>query len=789
MLNLLKSAIKKDSSTKAEANGSNLDDFFKKGEEKDASNGEKKDGIKSIRNQFRASEYGLVIKDLDMEKAQMARNQSASTVDDAIQRQAVANEQVSTLAPDHVEAQGPTEDLSMQAPLDSDRNTGEEFNADEQFGSGIDNEGRGHEQLGHFQSGGDRLDQTKDDSANETGPEYSGQVSAQEEGDPNLPGWTPRSLEKAQTAEMSEREHVRDDNGHVHSTLAQDDNKLLPSEQFSNKSHREGPYPGQQEDDEHFAEEKTDFMANDVDENMERDASPDDNGLESEEWRPRNFDAENPESQGQLDPQDPDGLRGEDGVVDNTTRDEEPVEDDQARGFDDYQFEQDSDSRNDVSLQGTLTPLEQDEFERDDTHPEADQDDGGGEYLDEETGESVGDVGSEKADSPRQDGEVLDQADETADLGDHLSEGDIGGQPEDAEELLDEAADYTGEGYGSDAEHNPTTADDRSEAGDGLGRDGTPEGEEELDGNDDVEANDDLGEDGIDPAEQDASEIESNAGSNADQEPVPENPLSVPGKQWTEEHLAAFLIHVQSKANIFDFLTRKGVSNHERVSEVITKSLKLCLKDTSKEDTTALRRKKHATIFMEAGGTPLGPFVAFLALTVQSTSKEERKKDEKKKEDKETEDGEQTKEDGVSQPGSPADEDDPWDDFDLDDDLEAAPSYFEPPKPLAVVPRSGHDGHAPSKRLEVATNIMVVMFLQAVLETSRAAILEPAKAYLEWTFIPQALKISSVHASCEDENYGSLHEKREKHTAGDRLKWEDVNPLEYVSIGVCYLLT
>jgi hypothetical protein len=804
MFSLLKSAIKKDSATKAEANGGNLDDFLKKGEEKDAPNGESKDGIKSIRNQFRASEYGLVIKDLDMEKTQVARNQSASTLDKTIQPQAEANEQKSAVTPDHVKAQGSIEDVSMQAPPVPDRNIEEGLNADEQPHRDIDNEEGDREQSEILQSGEDGLDQAKGESANETSSKFSDQVSAQEEDNPNLPGWTPKNLDTDETAGAGEMEHTGDDGVH------------LQGEQFSNGSHDEAANPGQQGDNEQFAEENTDSLVNDIDENMGRDTALGDNEneVEVEEWRPRDLDAENPESDRQLDLQDPDCLQSEDGAIDNAADDEEPIECDQTRGFDDYQFEQGYDSRDDASLQGALTPnrddademdempesyddnsnfddsrLEQDDIDRDETHLETEQDNGEGEYFEEQNDEFVDDVGSEMADSLRDDGEVLDQADVTSGMGDHLSEDDFGGQPKEAEELLDPTADYAGEGYGSEAEQNPITSDDLSEADDGLGKDEIPEEDEELDGNNDVDANEELGEDGLEAAEKDASDIASNAGSQADQEPVAENPLSVPGKQWTEEHLAAFLIHVQSKANIFDFFTRKGVSNHERVSEIITQSLKLCLKDTSKEDTTALRSKKHATIFMEAGGTPLGPFVAFLALTVQSTSKDERKKDEKKKDEKNTEDPEQAKEDEVSEPASPADEADSWDDFDLDNDLEAAPSYFEPPKPKPVAPKSGHDGNVVSKQLEVATNIMVVMFLQAVLETSRAAILEPAKAYLEWTFIPQALKISSLHANCEDENYGSLHEKRGKQTAGDRLKWEDVNPLEYVSIGVNYLLT
>jgi hypothetical protein len=851
MFSLLKSAIKKDTATKAEANGGNLDDFFKKGEEKDRPNGEGKGDIRSIRDDFRASQYGLVIRDLDMEKEQTARNQSAfaQDSDDTVQRQAEANKQEPALASDHIDAPGATEDVSMQAPPDPDQNIGEGMNADEQSLRDTDNEERDRKQFDTLQSGKDAPDQENGDSVNQTRSEYPDEETTQADGNPNLSGWTPSNLDEEDAAEPGELQHVGDDNRPVHSNLNQDEMEHSPNEQFLNSSHDEAPNPGQQVgENEQTAVEKTDSRVEGTDENMGKDASLGDNELEDEEWRPRNLDEENPESHGQLDLQDHDlqdpDLQGEDGAMDNAARDDEPIEGDQVHEFDDNQFDQGYDSRDDASLQGPLTPtrdeadgnedlpefsddeapdsydnnsnyddplLEQeDDIDRDDPYLETDQDQGEGEYVEEQNDEFADEGGSEMADILQQDGEVLDQADEAADVDDRLSDNDIGEPDEAADEFLHPDPDYTGEGYeDNELEHNPTTSDDLSEADDSSERDEIPEGDE-LDPNNDIDANGDLGEDaniegdegslgedGLEEgeersvladsaaAEEENSDTGSNLGSQADlEEPAPENPLSVPGKQWTEEHLAAFLIHVQSKANIFDFFTRKGVSNHERVSEVITQSLKLCLKDTSKEDTTALRSKKHATIFMEAGGTPLGPFVAFLALTVQSTSR-----DEKKKEEKNSKDTEETKEDEESQPASPVDEDDPWDDFDLDDDLEAAPSHFEPPKLVPVAPKPAHDGHAPSKRLEVATNIMVVMFFQAVLETSRAAIIGPAKAYLEWTFIPQALKISSVHANCEDENYGSLHEKREKLTAGDRLKWEDVNPLEYVSIGVKYLPT
>ena len=157
------------------------------------------------------------------------------------------------------------------------------------------------------------------------------------------------------------------------------------------------------------------------------------------------------------------------------------------------------------------------------------------------------------------------------------------------------------------------------------------------------------------------------------------------------------------------------------------------------------------------------------------------------KDEKNAEDKEKPIENEESQPPASADESDPWDDFDLEDNLEAPPSHLEPPKPGPAAPTSGHTD-SPGKRPQVPTNVMVVMFLQAILETSRAAISGPANAYLEWTFISQDLEINSRLAKCKDQNDGSLHEKRSKRTAAFNLTWENVNPLEYVSIGVSFFI-
>ena len=135
---------------------------------------------------------------------------------------------------------------------------------------------------------------------------------------------------------------------------------------------------------------------------------------------------------------------------------------------------------------------------------------------------------------------------------------------------------------------------------------------------------------------------------------------------------------------------------------------------------------------------------------------------------------------------SDSDESDEWDDdFGIEEEVEGSSDPNTPfPSEKPAVTASAAKRDIKSKVPKVATSFMVVMFLQAVLETSRAAIRGPENAYLEWTFLPQTLELNSSIANCKDENSGSLHRKQEARTAGAQLKWGDINPLEYISIGV-----
>ena len=447
-------------------------------------------------------------------------------------------------------------------------------------------------------------------------------------------------------------------------------------------------------------------------------------------------------------------------------------------------------------------------------HSNSDQEYDDGAEFQETNERSDYDIESEMANDLDQDEEASDGIDQASQFEDDISRDDVEEYSQRPDEDSDGDNESAGEDYDRNAvEQNSIMSDDRSERDDDLNRGDDVELPETFDVNEIVEESESMDEDenvkqddyleeddeldladqqsrssGSAPDEEELLDAESQLGSQDDlDDPPPENALSVPIGEWTEAHMEAFRIHFRSKANVFDFLTRKGVVNRERVSGVVTEALKLCLKDS-----TALHGKTHATVFLEAGSTPLGPFLAFLALTIQSTmnsTKDEKngKKDKVAKNEKIAKDKEDAGEAEEAQPSEGADEPDPWDDFDLEDNLEAPPSHLEPSKPGPVAPTLSH-GDTPGKRPQVATNVMVVMFLQAVLETSRAAISGPARAYLEWTFISQELEINSRPANCKDQNDGSLHEKRSKRTAALNLTWEDVNPLEYVSIGVSFVM-
>jgi hypothetical protein len=790
MFSLLKSAIKKDASTKGNGNG-DLDDFFSKGAGADAQNdsltpgmantapGEGNGKIKAIRNEFRASEYGLVIRDLDQEKNETPNDQSIAADDDTTQ--------IGTTGA--FEASGTAADGSMEELPDSGQNIGEAINADEALPRSLDYEGLEGTEVGSQFESKDAPDQESSNNAVDTAPRDLGEETAEEAEYPSTAGWDAGNHVEEAAANVAQAELTGEDDGQSHTALSHEVPEYPADGQVSNGNAIEAENIVQQaREDEQVGLEDAGSMAIDI-----NDASQAGDRAEDAAWEPRNLDEElgppanDDGSQGdeRSDLQESDGIQIEDLNIENRAGNEAPDYEGEAYEFNANQSEEDYETSGNENEDGTNlhdntsmvdeAPLEQKgDFNADDGYPGDARSEAEGEALEGMNDENGDDIRSEMADSLQQEEDI----------------------PEDANSD-DES---TGERFG----------------------DGLDQGE-------DVEPSDEqLEQSDAEFREEELSDLDSNVGNQVDlDESVTENPLAVPLKKWTKAHMAAFRVHVRPKANLFDFLVRKGVQGRERVSEVVGTALKLCL-----ENSTAVRGKTHARVYMEAGSTPLGPFFAFLALTLQSTmnstnnekdTKDKRKDEKVRHEDneggegaeteyEETNDGEtkdedandedaiaedaedEDAEDEEAKEGKNRDEDaesqstveeaDPWDDLDLMDDLEEPPSLYEPPKPKAVESKPAHDSDDQSKRTKVATNILVVMFLQAVLESSRAAISEPANAYLEWTFIPQTLQINSGPTNLEDENDGSLHEKRSKRTAAQNLKWEDVNPLEYVSIGV-----
>lgn len=736
MLNLFKSAIKKDSSAKDAANERNLDEFLRKkvgngapvnraaANARNALVTERKGGIQSNVPGFRASEYGLVIRDLDKEREQLSKNQLIPMESDKAQGQSPPTQHETVITPDAVQTSDTTEVERMNARPDLGQNAGEGASPNEPILRSLDNEAQSRDNRDKTIARGPS-DLQSDSHANNTVPTYMRGEAAGVQ-DPNRAQCAYRNVDEGVASgaclnqEAMEEEY--DPAGNANSMAKDLDQGVsedtgqgygLPEDAaWKAESLDEEPLtPGSTEDFE--TGERPDLQADEADEMGESLA------LGNEERRYSN--------DGYLDP---DAASGEE---------------------------------DDIDMRNGHAGL----------NPEHDE----GDMYEGPDGGTDDNIDTEGADYSEQEEQASTHDDEASVVEENVSNAGCSEQPEEAEEQS-KGEEKFGEESIYDAGHQSSTnSEDPLEYNDGLEGDGGLEEDAELEGDGDLEEGEEQAMTPKSAAQEERlSNLEACSGSQSDlDESVPENPLSVPGKEWTEAHMEAFRIQVRAKADIFDFLARKGVVSRERVSTVAAETLKLCLKDT-----TALRGKTHATVFMEAGGTPLGPFLAFLALTIQSTMNSA-------KDEKNANDEHQGKDTDEPQPKSTVDEADPWDEFQFSDDLGASPTYYEPQKPGSVAGEPSHRLDAPSKHMEVATDIMVVMFLQAILESSRAAISGPASAYLEWTFIPQTIEINSGPASCKDQNTGSLHEKRSKRTAAFNLKWEDVNPLEYVSIGVSVL--
>lgn len=800
MFNIFK-GIKKDSSTKNGGKESDLHDFLRKGEEKNEvnkdptpTNGTTESGhadIKSFRDAFRASEYGLVIRDLDKEKKALAKSQLASTEN--------------SLAPGEVETTEPQllgESNALEALV-----TVENPNMQSRPSSG--------QRSDDGQDQGKPLPKTPGIGETERAPHEDLEQREVPEDEPE------RQIDSYATElEPSEAESV------VPAGLTEGDVEY--GQDWTNEEATENPIngvppvgnndeelnPSQQVRDEDAVLEQTEVMPEDVNINGDNDADHSQGGLEdATEWEPGNLDEERKPNASTDDPasdtqpalENPEGLQTDDGKVFDGADDQANLEEaglgeeddtdmEGERGEDDQEYSEDE-----IFDEPDAQYDEQNYSEMGDDDQQAEEAlDGASDLGDDDSRYAMDDQSQAFEENPNEedvlDGEFSDRGVEEQNLddtmqedeslqGDEMEEGEEGeGKEEEGEEEEAEEGQEGNEGLDEDsgleaaaatdlvADEDQQEEEDLDEHDEFLDEEEAFPGEEGQDNNDDHEERK-----GLEDLDEDRSDRGSNAESQHDtDETVPENPLSIPGRKWAEAHLEAFRIHVRPKSNIFDFLARKGVPNRERVSEVVAEALKLCLKDS-----TALRGKTHATVFKEAGSTPLGSFLAFLALTVQSTMNTSKDEKTAKSSDKKSEDEE-------PESASTPDEHDEWDDFDEMDDDESPHVQLEPLETAPVATVSDDDGNIRPKRLEVATNIMVVLFLQATLESSRALISGPEKAYLEWTFIPQELKINSGPANCRDENDGALHEKKSKLTAAHDVKWEDVNPLEYISIGVSH---
>jgi len=244
--------------------------------------------------------------------------------------------------------------------------------------------------------------------------------------------------------------------------------------------------------------------------------------------------------------------------------------------------------------------------------------------------------------------------------------------------------------------------------------------------------------------------------------------LNVSGSDWSGDHLLALNIVNLREDNLFAFLEQKGVPPFTlRLNGEVSK----LLQDTIGE-TAQYSNLSHADLF-EKANTPklqLGPFLAFLAMVTQAWKK--------------TEEVGGRKSPRIAGKKSSASQD-----VTTNALLQVVDEAFTTPKknsptisPVTLEQTPKHVA-AREQKAEIVTNTMAVLFLQAVLESSRKSLTSSKDNYLEWHFIPTWLRVSSSKANCQSINDGSLFRKHLQ-KKGDGQEWINADNLLYASIEV-----
>jgi hypothetical protein len=90
---------------------------------------------------------------------------------------------------------------------------------------------------------------------------------------------------------------------------------------------------------------------------------------------------------------------------------------------------------------------------------------------------------------------------------------------------------------------------------------------------------------------------------------------------------------------------------------------------------------------------------------------------------------------------------------------------------------------AREEKAEIVKNTMAILFLQAILESSRTSISSSEGSYMEWHFIPTKLHVATSKAACACINDGSLFRKQYQKRSDDK-EWVNADDLLYTSIEV-----
>ena len=152
MLNLFKNAIKKEPSTTNDGNNGDLDDFLGKGTGKDGQNSDtaaslsnttnpkSNEALKSNGIDLGAEDFGLVIRDLDKEREELAKKQAVSAENGPTQGPMGTSERETAQTSNVANASGNAVEPSTEELPNFGENIGEIVSSDESFPS-VDNQG------------------------------------------------------------------------------------------------------------------------------------------------------------------------------------------------------------------------------------------------------------------------------------------------------------------------------------------------------------------------------------------------------------------------------------------------------------------------------------------------------------------------------------------------------------------------------------------------------------------------------------------------------------------------